>query len=187
MQTIPRPLLEFLAQSTVPITLTDANLPDDPIILANDAFYGMTGYSQAEILGRNCRFLQGADTAQPGRKVIRGGLAADGSAQAMMRNYRRTGEPFDNFLYIFTLTDANNRPIYRVGSQCEVPTSSKARHFEAHAATLREGIERLNAASVGQQVVDFLSLADVTVRDLFQARLQVLRTQMSKTQDGPAS
>ena len=44
------------------ITIADPNLPDCPLMYVNEAFCRMTGYDQDEILGRNCRFLQGPET-----------------------------------------------------------------------------------------------------------------------------
>src|SRR5258706_13475186 len=59
-------------ESTVHGTLiADAARPDHPLVYVNVAFEKATGYPAAEVLGRNCRFLQGTDTDQPGLEEIR--------------------------------------------------------------------------------------------------------------------
>src|SRR3712207_2310888 len=86
--------------SPMPMLVTDPRLPDDPIVFANRAFLALTGYAEDEVLGRNCRFLQGAltDRATVGR--IREALAARRPIAVEVLNYRRDGRPFWNALFI---------------------------------------------------------------------------------------
>jgi PAS domain S-box-containing protein len=58
------------------VIITDCRLPDDPIVFANDAFYELTGYSEAEMIGHNCRFLQGSDTDPAALASLRVALRA---------------------------------------------------------------------------------------------------------------
>lgn len=177
---LPTALIEFFNESKVPLTLSDPNLPDDPLIFANASFFQMVGFEPSEVLGRNCRFMQGGDTQQSIRKTIRENFAKQRDTRVVIRNFRRNGESFDNFLYIFTINDLNNQPMYRIGSQFEVPLVDKTASFEIHAAELRASIEILNsqAAAARQQVINLADMLSLTVKDLLMARLQVLKTQM---------
>jgi PAS domain S-box-containing protein len=177
---IPSSLVQFFNEAQVPLVLCDATLRDDPMILVNAAFSDMSGYAPAEVLGKNCRILQGRDTQKSIRKLIRDDLEDRRDTRVLIRNYRKNGEPFDNFLYIFTVTDARNRPLYRIGSQFEVPQVDKTTSFENHAALLRAGIERLNlqAANTRDQMVRLVDVVGLTVKELLQARLTVLRNQL---------
>src|SRR5579883_1572289 len=75
----PAPLASARAaveSSTSSIIVTDPRQPDNPIVLVNEAFCRLTGYRQEEILGRNCRFLQGPDTHPEAIKALREAIAA---------------------------------------------------------------------------------------------------------------
>jgi PAS domain S-box-containing protein len=170
---IPSAIVQFFNDSRVPLVLCDANLRDDPMIHVNDAFCKMSGYDRAELLGKNCRVLQGPDTQKSIRKLIRDDLEGQRDTRVLIRNYRKNGEPFDNFLYVFTVLDARGRPLYRIGSQFEVPSANKTTLFENHAAQLRAGVERLNL-----QVIRLVDMVGPTVKELLQARLTVLRHQI---------
>ena len=68
---IPQILSTILDSTNNGITLADPDIEDMPIIYANKSFETMTGYEQAEIIGRNCRFLQGTDREQEARFLLR--------------------------------------------------------------------------------------------------------------------
>lgn len=87
------------------VIVTDPHQADNPIIYANKGFERLTGYSVAETLGRNCRFLQGDDTDQAEVAVLRGAIRAGQDARVVLRNYRKDGTLFWNELYI--------TPVYR--------------------------------------------------------------------------
>lgn len=52
-------LMAAIKQSARSFIITDPALPDNPIIFASEGFHELTGYSADEVLGRNCRFMQG--------------------------------------------------------------------------------------------------------------------------------
>lgn len=80
------------------VVITDPGQPDNPIVYCNDAMCRMTGYAREEIVGRNCRFLQGEDRDQQAREVLRDAIAQEVPCRVLVRNYRRDGEMFWNEL-----------------------------------------------------------------------------------------
>src|SRR5262245_9996462 len=80
------------------MVISDASTPDMPIVYANPAFERLTGYRPEEVLGRNCRFLQGHDMRQPGLDLVRKTLRSGSSCVATVRNYRKDGTLFWNQL-----------------------------------------------------------------------------------------
>lgn len=117
---IPAILTQILDACVNGVTLSDPDVEDMPLVYANRAFEDMTGYTQEEIIGRNCRFLQGTDRDQEGRYEIRKALASKGPAVADLRNYRKTGELFYNHLNITPLFDREGKVIYFLGVQYDV-------------------------------------------------------------------
>jgi PAS domain S-box-containing protein len=123
---IPAVLAEILDSCVNGVTLSDPDLPDNPIVYANAVFERMTGYSRDEILGRNCRFLQGDDRDQPELAQIRAALAEKQPVQVTLRNYRKDGRRFYNRLSIRPLLDPDGRPIYYLGVQYDVTDQVEA-------------------------------------------------------------
>ncbi len=83
-----------IAASNNGIIITDPSLPDNPIIYANEGFLRMPGYGLDEVVGRNCRFLQGEDRDQPELNGLREAIREDRSCQAVLRNYLKDGTLF---------------------------------------------------------------------------------------------
>jgi len=92
--TIPFVLSQILDTCVNGITLSDPDQPDNPIVYANAAFELITGYDNAEILGRNCRFLQGQDRDQPEIDRIREAVREQKPVTVTLRNYRKNGTLF---------------------------------------------------------------------------------------------
>ena len=122
--------------SAIAAIITDPRLPDNPIVACNDAFIAMVGYEREEILGRNCRFLQGEDRDQECLATIREALAKNAACVVTLRNYRKNKELFLNRLSIRPLVDRDNNVIYYLGVQYDVTNEVKAQeeieklHFE---------------------------------------------------------
>ncbi len=102
------------------IIVTDAADPELPIIYINPAFEKLTGYGPDDVLGRNCRFLQGTDTDQRARHTIREALAKKNAARGILRNYRKDGSLFYNELFIDPVRDADGAVTHFVGCQTEI-------------------------------------------------------------------
>ena len=102
------------------IVITDVSQPDNPIIYAGAGFERMTGYKPAEVLGGNCRFLQGPDTDQTVVAQIREALRAGEPCVVEMLNYRKDGTPFWNELSIAPVRDLAGQLTHFVGIQTDV-------------------------------------------------------------------
>ncbi|MGB5735449.1 MAG: PAS domain-containing protein [Thiohalocapsa sp.] len=114
---IPSVLAQILDSCVNGVTLSDPDLPDNPIVYVNEVFMRITGYSRDEIVGRNCRFLQGDDRAQPEIDEIRAALASHRPVAVTLRNYRKDGGLFYNRLSIRPLLDPDGKVIYYLGVQ----------------------------------------------------------------------
>jgi PAS domain S-box-containing protein len=103
------------------VVIADPALPDTPIIFASDDFEEQTGYSPEEVLGRNCRFLQGPDTDSNAIEAIRHALAAETRITIDILNYRKDGTKFWNRLRIRPVFDKKGKLTYFVGNQNPIP------------------------------------------------------------------
>jgi len=117
---IPQVLSAILDECVNGVTLADPDLEDAPIVYANKAFERLTGYSQEDIIGRNCRFLQGEDRDQEARYQIAEAMAKHESTEVTLRNYRKDGTLFHNRLKIVPLFDKKQRVIYYLGVQHDI-------------------------------------------------------------------
>lgn len=117
---IPQVLAAILDECINGVTLADPDLEDAPIIYANKAFERLTGYSQEEIVGHNCRFLQGEDRDQPARYQIQEAMKNHEALEVTLRNYKKDGTLFHNRLKITPLFDKKQRVIYYLGVQYDI-------------------------------------------------------------------
>ncbi|MFE1743884.1 PAS domain-containing protein [Coleofasciculus sp. H7-2] len=115
-----RLLERAIAASSNGIVISDAQLPDIPVIYVNPAFELITGYSASETLGKNCRFLQGTDTAQPALEELRMALREPRECRVVLRNYRQDGSLFWNEFSIAPVRDALGRLTHYVGIQADI-------------------------------------------------------------------
>ena len=118
---------QAIEESSIGITIGDANDPETPIVYANRGFETLTGYPMPEVHGRNCRFLQGEATDEETVDEIRRAVDAEESIRTEILNYRANGTPFWNELTIAPVMDPENREItHYVGLQKDV-TAKKRR------------------------------------------------------------
>eukprot|EP00968_Pinguiococcus_pyrenoidosus_P022624 scaffold3319_cov258-Pinguiococcus_pyrenoidosus.AAC.19 len=113
-------LMKVLTAAQQSFVVTDPQLPDNPIVYASEGFMTLTGYSQAQVLGRNCRFLQGPDTDPKKVAIIRAGIAAGVDTSVCLLNYKADGTAFWNQFFVAALRDVNRRVVNFVGVQCEL-------------------------------------------------------------------
>ncbi|XZO04144.1 MAG: PAS domain S-box protein [Microcoleus sp.] len=102
------------------IIISDARLPDTPLIYVNPAFERITGYSAAESIGRNCRFLQGTETNQPELDELRSAIKEQNNCVVILRNYRKDGTMFWNELSISPIYDAQQNLTHYIGIQTDI-------------------------------------------------------------------
>ena len=99
------------------VVLMDALIDNMPITYVNPVFERMTGYSSAESIGLNCRFLQGADKNQPGTAAIREAIKNQTNGYAILRNYRKDGSMFLNELFIAPVRNEQKVVTHFIGIQ----------------------------------------------------------------------
>jgi len=114
-----------LEASANAILITDQLQPDQPIIYVNPAFERITGYTPDEVIGRNCRFLQGSDHNQLELEKLRALLNDGEEGRVVLRNYRKNGDLFWNELYLAPVRDENNRITHYVGVLSDITDSKK--------------------------------------------------------------
>ncbi|RDI62426.1 histidine kinase famiy protein [Microvirga subterranea] len=104
----------------MPMIVTDPHQPDNPIVFANNAFLRMTGYRADEILGLNCRFLQGPDTDRGAVDEVRSAIAAEREIATEILNYKKDGSTFWNALFISPVYNKEGQLVYFFASQLDV-------------------------------------------------------------------
>ena len=166
-----------LERTRMPITITDARKPDNPVVMANQAFLDLTGYTAEEVIGRNCRFLQGPGTSAEAVAELAKAVAEPREIIVEMLNYRRNGEPFWNQLAISPIHDDEGRLLYFFGSQQDITARRRAQELElSEHRLLREVDHRaMNALALAQAIVR-LSRTESVERyaELVQGRIGAL-------------
>ncbi|OAI04652.1 PAS domain-containing protein [Methylomonas methanica] len=138
---IPQVLSAILDECVNGVTLADPDLEDAPIIYANKAFERLTGYTHDEIIGHNCRFLQGEDREQEARFKIAEAMKNHESVEVTLRNYKKDGTLFHNRLKITPLLDKKNRVIYYLGVQYDITQQVSANNEIKELTSLLNAIQ----------------------------------------------
>lgn len=118
-------------RTRMPMVVTDPRQADNPIVLANQAFLDLTGYAADEVVGRNCRFLQGEGTAADAVAAIRTALVEVREITLEILNYRKDGTGFWNQLHISPIYDDQQTLLYFFASQDDVTAFRKVQTLEA--------------------------------------------------------
>lgn len=138
--------LESTAEGVV---IADCSQPDMPIIYVNRAFTQMTGYDYDEVIGKNCRFLQGPDTNPAASRTIRKAIATERPCMVEILNYRKDGTAFWNRLSITPVRDEQNRTTHFIGIQSDITRRQQAENkLRAANAELKRDLQA--AAQVQQ-------------------------------------
>jgi PAS domain S-box-containing protein len=114
------------ADASLPITVADATLPDQPLIYVNPAFERLSGYRRDEVIGHNCRFLNAGHRDQPALDELRQALADGRSSTVLLRNARKDGSPFINELHVAPIRDAAGRVTHFIGVHTDVTERTRA-------------------------------------------------------------
>lgn len=130
------------------IVITDARLPDNPIVYANLGFEKMTGYQVEEIIGKNLRFLQGDDKEQPGLNIIRQALKNERECNATLRNYRKDGSLFWNEISISPVRNQEGIVTHYIGVQTDITEKKKTeedhQRYQSSVKQMNRELYRLN-------------------------------------------
>lgn len=114
------PFLTAVTQSITPMVVSDPRLPDNPLVFVNQAFEALTGFPAAEVLGRNCRFMQGPLTKAADIQRLRDAIARRERIDVDLLNHRRDGTPFWNRLMVAPVFAADGALLYFVATQLDV-------------------------------------------------------------------
>ena len=147
------PFAAAVRATRMPMIVTDPRQDDNPIVFANDAFLELTGYSRAEVIGRNCRFLQGAGTNPEAVGTLRDAVAARTDAQVDLLNYRKDGTSFNNALYMCPVFGEAGELQFFFASQLDVTERVDAqealRRREAELGVIFEGARDYAFLTIG--------------------------------------
>ena len=138
-------LRAVVRMSPLAMVLTDAHVPDFPVVFCNAAFKRLTGYSEEETIGRNCRFLQGPDTDPAAVSVLRDAVRAGGEVQVDLWNYRKDGSRFWNSMFVGPVNDAEGNLLYYFGSQVD----ASSRRDAEEAANRERRMDTLGSMAAG--------------------------------------
>lgn len=138
--------------------ICDPSLPDCPIVFASDAFLELTGYPREEVLGRNCRFLQGPGTDPATVQTIRDAIKSGDEITVRVLNYKRSGAPFWNMFTLAPMKDSDGTIRFLVGVQVDVTAQGEATDTAAPKWTKTASDEQLRAKQ-GNQAANLISNA----------------------------
>ncbi len=152
----------------MPMIVTDPRQPDNPIVFCNEAFSFMTGYSEEEILGTNCRFLQGPETDRDVVAQIRAAVDRRDEIAVELLNYRKNGSTFWNALFVSPVYDDAGELVYFFSSQLDISRRREAEDA-LHEAQKMEAVGKLT----GGIAHDFNNLLQVIIgyADILEARV----------------
>lgn len=108
------------------ILITDLRQPDAPVVYCNAGFLRLTGYAREEVLGRNCRFLQGPGTDEAALEQVRRALREERECHVTLKNYRKDGSAWWNELSICPVRDPEGRVTHYIGTQDDVTDRQEA-------------------------------------------------------------
>lgn len=165
---------DLIASSPIASVVSNPRLADNPLIACNQAFIDLTGYSEDEILGRNCRFLAGPGTEPWLTEAIREGVRERRSVLVEILNYKKDGTPFRNAVVVAPVFDEEGELEYFHGSQVELPDDAqtpmvtrRARAAEKVKGLSKRQLEVLQMVAAGlrnKQVAYELGLSEKTVK-----------------------
>jgi PAS domain S-box-containing protein len=155
------PFSAAVRATRMPMLITDPNQPDNPIVFVNAAFSKLTGFAHDEIIGRNCRFLQGPDTERADLARLRSAIERREPIELELLNYRKDGTRFWNRLLVSPVFDADGNVTYFFASQFDVTLERE------RLTRLQQDRDDLEVA-VGQRTSDLIQ-AESRLRFALQA------------------
>lgn len=151
------PFVAAVRATRMPMIITNPRRDDNPVVFANDSFCRLTGYSREEILGRNCRFLQGPDTDPAHVSAIHDAVEAARAIEIDIRNHRKSGEPFWNRLLLAPVFDQDGALAYFFASQVDVTLERERLEGleSSNAELMAEAARRLQRQTEQERELDF--------------------------------
>lgn len=126
-----RPFIDAFEWTRMPMVITNPRLPDNPIVFVNPAFLRLTGYPIHEVIGHNCRFLQGPETSAEAVAQLRNAIADAREIAIDLLNHKKDGQVFWNELFLTPIFDEDGTPEYFFASQTDVTRYRAADRAEA--------------------------------------------------------
>lgn len=157
-------LLAIIDACPVSISVADARQPDTPLVYVNRRFQSLTGYEPAEILGRNCRFLQGPGSDPGTAAAIRRAVAVGDRIDTRILNYRKDGTPFVNALMLAPIRDGEGVVTAYIGFQSDV--TEEARREEAERQRQRMEVMGRMMGGVAHEINNLLQPITLLTEEL---------------------
>jgi PAS domain S-box-containing protein len=195
-------LARAASATAIPFTVSDPEVPDNPLVYANEAFCTMTGYDASFVIGRNCRFLQGEGTDPAAVDELRAAISEKRPTVVTLLNYRADGTPFWNQVSLSPVSDTHDRLVNFVAVQQDVTARVRieqererayaiARHAQGRLALVAEATSLLSATLDVGEALDRLArlvvpvLADWCALDMVAGN-SVERVAVAHVDDGRA-
>jgi len=167
-------LIESIGLSPLALVLTNPRKPDNPLEVVNAAFCELTGYSEAEVIGLNCRLLAGPETSVEATDTLRTGVWSQRPVLVDILNYRSNGTPFRNGVMITPLFGEDGKLEWFLGSQVDlgmgngaalaVRQSSAAERVAELPPRQREVLQGMARGLLNKQIAWELKISEKTVK-----------------------
>jgi PAS domain S-box-containing protein len=180
------PFAAAVRATRMPMVITDPGQADNPIVFANEAFQLLTGYDRVEIIGRNCRFLQGPETDRSQVAKVRQAVAAGDNIELDLLNYRKDGSIFWNALYMSPVRNDDGDIQFFFASALDVTDRVEAQVAISHQKSLVEREVRRRTADLASALEEktlLLHEVDHRVKNNLTMIGSLLRLQARTIQD----
>lgn len=167
-------LLESIGLSPIATVISNPRRPDNPLEVANPAFCALTGYSESEIVGRNCRFLAGEGTEPWVTDRIREAIGSRRPVLVDILNYRHDRTPFRNAVLVTPLFDEEGHLAWFLGSQVELGPDSPVQFADRRSRAVslvktlperrRQVLELMSRGLLNKQIAWELKISEKTVK-----------------------
>lgn len=167
-------IIESVVSSPLAMVLSNPRRPDNPLEVVNQAFCDLTGYTEAEIIGRNCRFLSGSDTDEATTEQIRAAIRARTPVLTDILNYRRDGSAFRNGVMITPLYGPDGELAWFLGSQVDLGPAASQLFADRRSASAqlvaglpprqREVLRAMARGLLNKQIAWELKISEKTVK-----------------------